>query len=139
MSDDRPDPVFPEGWLKKPEEQGYAAADMSAEVTELMLAAKAGDGAAFDSLVIMLRSRAFQIAKSLVEYDLRRDAGIRTPQDRGYRLLTMYQAGTASRVLLTVLHGTRSKSCIAFQQLLHNRFRRIAHVLPSHAYDRYTL
>ena len=66
MSDDRPDPVFPEGWLKKPEEQGYAAADMSAEVTELMLAAKAGDGAAFDSLVIMLRSRAFQIAKSLV-------------------------------------------------------------------------
>ena len=39
---------------------------MNAEITQLMLATKAGDGKAFDSLVRSLRNRAFHVAHSLV-------------------------------------------------------------------------
>jgi len=57
---------LPEAWLKKPEGVGYAASAMDVEVTRLMLATKGGDRDAFDTLVRKLRTRAFQIAHSLV-------------------------------------------------------------------------
>ncbi len=57
---------LPESWLKKPAPKGKAGADMGTEVTELMMATKSGDAAAFDSLVAKLRNRAFFIAHSLV-------------------------------------------------------------------------
>lgn len=66
MPDDRPGPNLPDSWLKKTEGREYAANTMDAEVTRLMLATKGGDGQAFDTLVRKLRTRAFQIAHSLV-------------------------------------------------------------------------
>jgi RNA polymerase sigma-70 factor (ECF subfamily) len=57
---------IPQSWLKKPETGEKSTSDMGIEATRLMMATKAGDGAAFDSLVGRLRNRAFFVAHSLV-------------------------------------------------------------------------
>jgi RNA polymerase sigma-70 factor (ECF subfamily) len=57
---------LPESWLKKPEPEENPGPDMGTESTRLMMATKAGDSAAFDSLVASLRGRAFHVAQSLV-------------------------------------------------------------------------
>lgn len=56
---------FPDSWLKNAPPQEKEGV-MGTEVTQLMLATKHGDLAAFDSLVEKLRRRAFFVAKSLV-------------------------------------------------------------------------
>jgi len=63
---DHPEPQIPESWLKKPAGAEKGASDMVTETTQLMMATKAGDSAAFDSLVSKLRGRAFHVAHSLV-------------------------------------------------------------------------
>jgi RNA polymerase sigma-70 factor (ECF subfamily) len=57
---------FPSDWLKSGAADANDVADMTAEVTQLMLATKHGDRIAFDRLVRRLRGRAFHIAHSLV-------------------------------------------------------------------------
>lgn len=66
MADSSKDPKLPSSWLKKPEGQANARPDMGPETTQLMIATKGGDAAAFDALVGKLRNRAFYIAHSLV-------------------------------------------------------------------------
>jgi RNA polymerase sigma-70 factor (ECF subfamily) len=57
---------FPESLLKASAGGEKAASVIALESTRLMLAAKAGDGQAFDDLVLRLRGRAFKIAQGLV-------------------------------------------------------------------------
>lgn len=57
---------FPQSWLKKPDAGEKSPTDMGTEATQLMLATKGGDAAAFDSLVARLKGRAFFVAHSLV-------------------------------------------------------------------------
>jgi len=52
--------------MKDPEPAEYGEAPMAREATQLMLAAKSGDRAAFDQLVESLRGRAFHLAHALV-------------------------------------------------------------------------
>ena len=59
-------PELPQSWLKKPETEEKQPSAMGIEATRLMMATKAGDSAAFDSLVAKLRRRAFYVAHSLV-------------------------------------------------------------------------
>ncbi|MFT7486061.1 MAG: RNA polymerase sigma-70 factor (ECF subfamily) [Candidatus Paceibacteria bacterium] len=66
MSQRKETQKLPESWLKKPGAGEKAPTDMGTEATQLMMATKGGDAAAFDSLVAKLRSRAFYIAHSLV-------------------------------------------------------------------------
>jgi RNA polymerase sigma-70 factor (ECF subfamily) len=61
---------------------------MELEVTQLMMAVKAGDVEAFDALVTMLRSRAFHVAHSLVgsredAMDMTQEAFLKTFRARG--------------------------------------------------------
>jgi RNA polymerase sigma-70 factor (ECF subfamily) len=55
-----------ESWVKGSGGPEYGATPMQCEATRLMLAAKQGDAAAFDTLVESLRGRAFHVARSLV-------------------------------------------------------------------------
>jgi len=52
--------------VKEPAPTGYPPDPMEVDVTRLMIAVKAGDRDAFDTLVSKLRSRAFHVAHSLV-------------------------------------------------------------------------
>lgn len=60
------DQKLPESWLKKSGPVAKQGPDMGTETTQLMIATKSGDTAAFDTLVHQLRNRAFFIAHSLV-------------------------------------------------------------------------
>lgn len=51
---------------KNPESAGYEGSEMQTEATRLMTAVQAGDVDAFDTLVVRLRGRSFQVARALV-------------------------------------------------------------------------
>jgi RNA polymerase sigma-70 factor, ECF subfamily len=66
MADSTKDSELPGSWLKKTATTAKCVDVMGTEATQLMIATKAGDSQAFDTLVGRLRKRAFYIAHSLV-------------------------------------------------------------------------
>jgi RNA polymerase sigma-70 factor (ECF subfamily) len=81
--------------VKEPGTSPYGAAAVELQVTQLMGRTKAGDRAAFDELVGLLRTRSFRLARSLVgspedALDLTQEAFL-----RAYRSRASYRDGDA--------------------------------------------
>ncbi len=89
----------------------YGPTPMECEATRLMVAAKSGDGGAFDELVRVLRGRAYRVAHSLVgshddAMDLCQEAFLKT-----YRARATFRDGEA---FLPWFHRILRNTCFSF-------------------------
>lgn len=106
---ERPD--FREEPVKGSDRAGYDAPPMASDATQLMLAAKRGDPAAFDRLVEGLRGRAFRVAHSLVGS---RDDAMELSQEAFLKVYRSRDSFREGEPFLPWFHRILRNTCFSF-------------------------
>lgn len=101
-------------------EDGYVESSMSIESTQLMCAVQAGDPQAFETLAHSLRSRAFQIAHSLVGS---RDDALDMCQETFMKVFKARDSYDSNQPFLPWFHRILRNTCISFLRK-HHRIRK---------------
>jgi RNA polymerase sigma-70 factor (ECF subfamily) len=89
----------------------YAAPSMECHATRLMTATKQGDARAFDQLVEQLRSRAFQVATSMVGS---RDDALELSQETFLKIYRARQTYRDGEPFLPWFHSILRNTCFSF-------------------------
>ncbi|MFT7676447.1 MAG: RNA polymerase sigma-70 factor (ECF subfamily) [Planctomycetota bacterium] len=101
---------------------GYVESSMSIESTQLMCAVQAGDPQAFETLAHSLRSRAFQIAHSLVGS---RDDALDMCQETFLKVFKARDSYDSNQPFLPWFHRILRNTCFSFLRK-HRRIRKIS-------------
>ena len=101
-------------------ESGYVESSMSIESTQLMCAVQAGDPQAFETLAHSLRSRAFQIAHSLVGS---RDDALDMCQETFMKVFKARDSYDSSQPFLPWFHRILRNTCFSYLRK-HRRVRK---------------
>ncbi|MBK7874884.1 MAG: RNA polymerase sigma factor [Planctomycetes bacterium] len=97
--------------VKKEDLAGYGPESMAYDATQLMLAAKGGDPAAFDQLVERLRGRAFRVAHSLVGS---RDDAMELSQEAFLKVYRSRDSFREGEPFLPWFHRILRNTCFSF-------------------------
>ncbi len=104
-------PDFREEPVKSRARAGYGDEPMAHDATQLMLAAKGGDPAAFDQLVERLRGRAFRVAHSLVGS---RDDAMELSQEAFLKVYRSRDSFREGEPFLPWFHRILRNTCFSF-------------------------
>lgn len=113
---------IPRGWLKTGDGTAYGGASMGLESTRLMLAAKAGDREAFDTLVETLRSRAYHVARSMVGSS---DDALDLSQEAFLKVFRARETFREGEPFLPWFHRILRNTCFSFLRT-RGRLRRVS-------------
>lgn len=106
--------------MNTPDRSEYAEDAMQCEPTQLMGAVKRGEAGAFDSLVVNLRGRAFQIARSLVGS---RDDAMELSQETFLKVFKARSTYREGDPFLPWFHRILRNTCFSFLRK-RNRLKR---------------
>jgi RNA polymerase sigma-70 factor (ECF subfamily) len=104
-------PKIPGAEVNEPEPTGYSDTDMQTEATQLMTAVQAGDPDAFNTLVVRLRGRSYQVARALVGS---RDDAMDLSQEAFLKVFRARETYNPSQPFLPWFHRILRNTCFSF-------------------------